>query len=165
MRETIYHWFCGHLENRSVPGEGIPSTREPFTPQWGLIPTLGGCARKGSQRADPDHSRTDLRLGFCWGLSEVPPPRVGRLHLAVNKASLCFTDTGEVLTAAVPTTQPVTLPMMAILAGGLLFVLQGIGGRALCAGHWTGPFPGPLTTARRGLLACVRAESGADISI
>ncbi|XP_053063522.1 putative DMBT1-like protein [Acinonyx jubatus] len=121
MREKIYHWFCGHLENRSVPGGGIPSTREPFTPQWGLIPTLGGCARKGSQRVDPDHSRTDLRLGFCWGLSEALPPRVGRSHLAVHKATLCFTDTGEGLTTPVPTTQPATLPMMAILAGDGLF--------------------------------------------
>ena len=44
----------------------------------------------------------------------------------VDKASLCFTHTGEVLTAAVPTAEPATLPVTTTPAGRLAFALQGL---------------------------------------
>ena len=47
-------------------------------------------------------------------------------YLAMNWAFLCFTCTGDILTAAVPTAKPATLPVTTTLAGQFLFLLQGL---------------------------------------
>lgn len=69
-------------------------------------------------------SRTDLCLVFSMCLSEI--------HFLVfssnDRVSLCFTRTGDVLTAAVPTTEPAILPVTTTPAGRLAFLLQGIEG-------------------------------------